>query len=191
MILPSNSQRYLWDGFWNLQDMSGWYLQLEVQNLLSKIRVAWNRWFPEIGVAPTHSFSWDFHRIFPNKDHPAIGVPPLMETLRSAQITVQDHDYHDIYIYITIQIIMYHYAIYIYDNKSHANYCPDYRVYYIGYVSDVPSHSNIDPPLTTIFFLVAHQQKKWIVGEQSNFHWCCNHTYVSGALSKSKSQLNK
>ena len=131
MILPSHSQRYLWDGFWNLQDMSGWYLQLEVQNLLSKIRVAWNRWFPEIGVAPTHSFSWDFHRIFPNKDHPAIGVPPLMETLRSAQITVQDHDYHDIYIYITIQIIMYHYAIYIYMITNHTQITVQITVYII------------------------------------------------------------
>ena len=93
MILPSHSQRYLWDGFWNLQDLSGWYLQLEVQNLLSKIRVDWNRWFPEIGVAPTHPFSWDFHRIFHNKDHPAIGVPSFMKTLRFTKIPVQDHDY--------------------------------------------------------------------------------------------------
>ena len=48
-----------------------------------------------------------------------------------------------------------------------------------------------DPQLTTTFFWVAQQPYICIVGEQSNFDWCCNHTYVSAALSKSKNQLNE
>ena len=49
---------------------------LELQQmLLSRYSSIW--WFPKIGVPPVIIH---FTRIFPSKNHPAIGVPPLMET---------------------------------------------------------------------------------------------------------------